>query len=110
VVLSLLLGELSVLPAALPIAYATTAYTVAATAYLTGLRTNSYLFDPRVLARFSALIIPPLIFLVILSFSYAANSALLLPLTWAACILMVGAAWWFYRRIERRWGRASFLF
>jgi hypothetical protein len=110
VVLSALLGEVAVLPAALPVAYATTAYTVAATAYMTGLRTNSYLFDPRVLARFCALIIPPLIFLVLLSFSYAANSALLLPMTWGVCILLAAAAWWFYRHIERRWGRASFLF
>lgn len=97
------------LPAALPVAYATTAYTVAATAYLTGLRTNSYLFDPRVLGRFSVMIIPPLIFLVILSFSYAGNS-LALPLTWGACALLALAAWYFYRKIEGRWTRSSFVF
>jgi hypothetical protein len=110
VVLAIFLNEIAILPAALPVAYATTAYTVAATAHLTGLRTNSYLFDPMVLAKFSALIIPPLVFLVILSFSYAGNQALLLPLTWGACALLAVAAWLFYRGVEKRWARASFLF
>jgi hypothetical protein len=108
ILLSLFLGEMTMLAAALPVAYATTAYTVAATAYLTGLRTNSYLFDPRVLGKFSVMVIPPLVLLVILSFSYA-NSTLVLPLIWALCALLALAAWFFYRRIEGRWGRASFV-
>jgi cobalamin synthase len=104
-----MLDDLGMLAAALPVAYAATAYTVAATAYLTGLRTNSYLFDPRVLGRFCLVIIPPLVALVILSFSYSSEPGAIL-LTWAACALLGMAAWLFYRGIDRRWKGASFLF
>ena len=107
-VLSLLLGQLSTLPLGLAVAYVTTAYTVTATAYLTGLRTNSYLFDPRVLGKFSGLNIPPLCLLVILSLSYSSDSYLVSGLILAVCGLMALAALVMYRRIGRRWDRAAF--
>jgi len=107
-VLSLLLGQLSTLPLGLAVAYVTTAYTVTATAYLTGLRTNSYLFDPRVLGKFSGLNIPPLCLLVILSLSYSSDSYLVSGLILAICGLMALAALVMYRRIGKRWDRAAF--
>jgi len=106
--LSLLLGQLGTLPLGLLVAYVTTAYTVTATAYLTGLRTNSYLFDPRVLAKFSALSIPPLCALVILSLSYSTHVILALTLIMAICGVLAFATLVMYRRIGRRWGRATF--
>ncbi|HVG36922.1 MAG TPA: hypothetical protein VNA10_04260, partial [Thermoplasmata archaeon] len=47
----------------------TSLYIVVMTAYLTGLRTNSFLFDPGVLARFSVMSMLPDFGLTILSFT-----------------------------------------
>lgn len=110
VALGILQSELDMIWISLLVAYATTAYSVASTALLTGLRTNSYLFAPRTLAKFAAVVIPPLIALTILSLNYL-NS----PIASAAVILSLSgilavASVLMYRRIERRWGRESFTF
>ena len=54
---------------AIPIVVVTSTYIVVLTAYLTGLRTNSFLFDPGVLARFSVMSMLPDFGLTILSFT-----------------------------------------
>jgi hypothetical protein len=54
---------------AIPIVLVTSVYIVVVTAYLTGLRTNSFLFDPGVLARFSVMSMLPDFGLTILSFT-----------------------------------------
>ena len=54
---------------AVPIVLVTSVYMVAVTAYLTGLRTNSFFFDPGVLARFSVMSMLPDFGLTILSFT-----------------------------------------
>src|SRR5438046_6190735 len=54
---------------AIPIVLVTSVYIVVVTAYLTGLRTNSFLFDPSVLARFSVMSMLPDVGLTILSFT-----------------------------------------
>jgi hypothetical protein len=54
---------------AIPIVVVTSTYMVVLTAYLTGLRTNSFLFDPGVLARFSVMSMLPDFGLTILSFT-----------------------------------------
>jgi len=54
---------------AIPIVLVTSVYIVVVTAYLTGLRTNSFLFDPGVLARFSVMSMLPNFGLTILSFT-----------------------------------------
>ena len=54
---------------AVPVALITSVYMVTMTAYLTGLRTNSFLFDPGVLARFTILSMVPDLGLTILSFT-----------------------------------------
>ncbi|OPY34263.1 MAG: hypothetical protein A4E32_00535 [Methanomassiliicoccales archaeon PtaU1.Bin124] len=109
-VFAVLRGELWLLPLALAVGYATTAYTVCGTAYLTGLRTNSYLFDPKVLGKFSAITMPPLISMVILSFTLTLDPLAVGLIIFALCILLAVASYLFYQRIERRWGRESFVF
>ena len=90
VVLGLLLGQLGTfLLGFLTVAYVTTAYTVTVTAYLTGLRTNSYLFDPKVLAKFSGLSVPPLCALVILSFMYSGHATLAGAFVLVVCTVLV---------------------
>ena len=54
---------------AVPVALVTSVYMVTMTAYLTGLRTNSFFFDPGVLARFTVLSMLPDFGLTILSFT-----------------------------------------
>src|SRR5438132_110048 len=54
---------------AIPVVLVTSVYIVVVTAYLTGLRTNSFLFDPGVLARFSVMSMLPDFGLTILSFT-----------------------------------------
>src|SRR5437899_10303385 len=54
---------------AIPIVLVTSLYIVVMTAYLTGLRTNSFLFDPGVLARFRVMSMLPGFGLTILSFT-----------------------------------------
>jgi hypothetical protein len=108
--LGLLLGDLGTLPLGLLVAYVTTAYTVTATAYLTGLRTNSYLFDPRVLGRFSGLIVPPLCALVVLSLSYSSGPMVAVSMILLVCGAMAVATLAMYRRIGKRWDRATFGF
>jgi hypothetical protein len=110
IALGILQSEWEMLWISLIVAYSTTAYTVTSTAYLTGLRTNSYLFDPKTLGKFSAVVIPPLIVLTILSLYYANDrlfsSAAILAISGLLALMTVA----FYRRIEKRWDRESFMF
>ena len=62
-------GDTRLLWLAIPIVIVTSVYIVVVTAYLTGLRTNSFLFDPGVLARFSIMSMLPDFGLTILSFT-----------------------------------------
>jgi len=110
IALGILQSEWEMLWISLIVAYSTTAYTVTSTAYLTGLRTNSYLFDPKTLGKFAAVVIPPLIVLTILSLYYSNNqlfsSVTILAISGLLALLTIV----FYRRIEKRWDRESFMF
>lgn len=108
--LGILQSELDMVWIGLIVAYSTTFYTVASTAYLTGLRTNSYLFDPRILARFAAIIVPPLIALTILSFRFADDRSTSTAAIIAVSIMLALASIFLYRRIDTRWSKKSFTF
>ena len=108
--LGIVQSELDLLPLALLVGYSSTAFTVCSTAYLTGLRTNSYLFDPRILARFALVNVPPLCALVLLSFNYVDNTAFFGSIIAGLCLLLLGCSYLLYRGIARRWGRESFVF
>ncbi len=88
---------------AIPVALVTSVYMVSMTAYLTGLRTNSFLFDPGVLARFTVLSMLPDLSLTILSFTVDKD------LTFAAAgigivLAILGAATYFFLEgIEAKW-------
>lgn len=106
--IALVNGEPELLPLALVVMAVTAAYMVVMTAYLTGLRTNSILFDATVLLQFSVLSFLPDTALTILSFGLQGGPgytaiALLIVLS-----VLLGATWLFYRGLETKWGRASF--
>jgi len=93
---------------ALPVMVVTSLYSVVMTAYLTGLRTNSFLFDPGVLFAFSAMSMLPDVGLAILSFTIDADLAFAvtgIALTLGA--LSLGTLI-LYRGIDRKWARAAF--
>lgn len=73
VAISWMNGDTRLLWLALPVMVVTALYSVVMTAYLTGLRTNSFLFDPGVLFAFSAMSMLPDIGLAILSFTIDAR-------------------------------------
>jgi hypothetical protein len=108
--LSILQSELDLLGIGLIVAYSTTFYTVTSTAYLTGLRTNSYLFDPRVLARFAGVVIPPLVALTILSFRFTSDRLVTTVAILAISAALAAATVLLYRGIDRRWSMESFAF
>jgi hypothetical protein len=102
--------ELDLLPLALLVGYSSTAFTVCGTAYLTGLRTNSYLFDPKILAKFALMNVPPLCALVLLSFNYVSDAAFFGPVIIGVCLLLLGGSYLLYKGIDRKWGKESFAF
>lgn len=108
IAISVLNGETELLWLALIVMFITSLYMVVMTAYLTGLKTNTFLFDTSVLARFSALSFFPDLCLTILSFSLLSNwvtalfgiSLVLGSLTIATVIL--------YRGIDKKWSKTPF--
>jgi MFS family permease len=105
---SALNGDLRLLWLALPVMFVTSVYMVVMTAYLTGLRTNSFLFDAGILAQFSAMAMLPDLGLTILSFTVdrdpvftVAGIALVLAVLAAATLVL-------YRGIDGKWDRAAF--
>ena len=101
-------GDTRLLWLAVPVMAVTSLYSVVMTAYLTGLRTNTFLFDPGILFAFSAMSMVPDVGLAILSFTIDRSfafavlgiSVVLGSLGLATLIL--------YRRIDRRWARTAF--
>jgi hypothetical protein len=101
-------GEPWKIALALPVAFATSAYTVVATAYLTGLRTNTYLLSGPMIARFGLLTIPPLLAIAFLSLGYELFPGL--ALQWIGIISGTMALFTFvlFGRIDGRWRGKTF--
>ncbi|MGD0057186.1 MAG: hypothetical protein ABSB83_04945 [Methanomassiliicoccales archaeon] len=100
--------EIQLLWLALPVLYITSTYMVVATAYLTGLNPNSFLFNPEILVKFAIVSILPDLCLTILSFSVSSKDiTAILGIALVLCVLM-GCTWLFYRGIEEKWSGTSF--
>jgi len=108
VAISVLNGETELLWLALVVMIVTSIYMVVMTAYLTGLKTNTFLFDTSVLARFSVMSFLPDLCLTILSFSLMANWVF--AVTGIALVLgsMAVATRILYKGIEPKWARTPF--
>ena len=108
VAISWLNGDTRLLWLALPVMAVTSLYSVVMTAYLTGLRTNSFLFDPGVLFAFSAMSMLPDVGLAILSFTIDASFAFAIAgIALTLGVLSLGTLI-LYRGIDRKWARAAF--
>jgi hypothetical protein len=106
--ISMLNEEWQLLWLALIVLYCTSAYMILATAYLTGLNANSFFFNPTVLTKFTAISLLPDLLLTILSFSLQSGEWWALTGILAVCGVLLMLSLYFFRGIERKWGRSSF--
>jgi hypothetical protein len=108
--ISWLNNDTSMLWLALPVMFIVSVYMVVMVAYLTGLRTNSFLFDPYVLVMFSILAILPDLCLTILSFTLNVPGQVIFSIVGIiiVCLILVGTTWILYRGINQKWARSEF--
>ncbi|MEE9223448.1 MAG: hypothetical protein V3U51_01725 [Thermoplasmata archaeon] len=110
VAISWLNNDTSLLWLALPVMFIVSIYMVVMVAYLTGLRTNSFLFDPGVLIKFSVMSVLPDLGLTILSFTLRAPGHVIFSITGIVlvCAILLGTTWILYRGIDKKWARTEF--
>ncbi len=96
------------LAVALPVAFSTSAYTAVATAYLTGLRTNTALLNGPVIARFAIITVPPLLAIAFLSLGYELFPSLALQWIGLVAAGMALITVLLYALIDGRWVKATF--
>jgi hypothetical protein len=108
VAIAVLNGETNLLWLAIVVMFVTSIYMVVMTAYLTGLKTNSFLFDTSVLAKFSVMSFLPDVCLTILSFSLMANWVLAVSALFVVLGILIITTTILLRGIEGKWASASF--
>jgi hypothetical protein len=101
--ISLTRGELALLPAGLFTMFMVSGYTGVLTAYMTGVFTNSLMFDYKVMTIYSLLVAPVLVILIVLSF----YPGMLLAVVGLSALLGI-VAWLLLGRIDKKWGRVEF--
>jgi len=108
VAISVVNGDLELLWLALIVMFVTSLYMVAVTAYLTGLKTNTFLFDTSVLGKFSVMSFLPDVGLTILSFSLVSDWKL--AMMGIALVLgsMLLATRILYKGIDGKWSKTAF--
>ncbi len=97
-------GEYGLFPAALYTMFMVSGYVAAVIAYMTGVYTNSLLFDYKVLLEYWLAVAPVLIVLIIMSFA----SWLLWPGIIIFATLAGIVAYVLLRRLDVKWGREEF--
>jgi hypothetical protein len=96
-------NELGLLPFALYTMFMVSAYVAVMLAYLTGVYTNSMLFDYKVLLAYWGVVAPVLVVLIVTSFTA--------ELLWPGMIIATAAgvaAYLLLGRIDAKWGREEF--
>ncbi|MFA5895532.1 MAG: hypothetical protein WC985_01325 [Thermoplasmata archaeon] len=101
-------GDTRLLWLAIPVALITSVYMVTMTAYLTGLRTNSFLFDPAVLARFTIMSMLPELCLTILSFTLDRDMILTVMGILIVLAVLAGTTYILLEGIEAKWRGSEF--
>jgi hypothetical protein len=108
IIMGILNGQADLVPLSLLVAIATTFYVAGVTARLTGLWTNTMLFDVRVLAKFGGAVIPPLVIVAILSFLVRSNPLLAWVLLVIESLILLVASRFLLRAVGTTWKRAVF--
>ncbi len=107
-IIALLNGETGSLWLALPVLYIMSSYMGIATAYLTGISPQSFLFNPQILTKFTVVSILPNLCLTILSFSLDSTPILAASGIGLVCAVLLVSTLLFYRGIDRKWAEESF--
>jgi hypothetical protein len=107
VVLSALTNELYLLPVALLVGFSNLIYISLAVAYLTGLRVNAYLFDPKILIKFCIFALLPQVPLSVLSFTPTIISIIFIVF---GCLLLWVASSLLWKGIDKKWEVENFTF
>ena len=108
IAISVINEDLELLWLALIVMFITSLYMVALTAYLTGLKTNTFLFDTSVLAKFSVMSFLPDVCLTILSFSLLSDWTAAFTGIVIVLFSMLFTTLILYRGIEKKWHGYSF--
>jgi len=108
VIISAVQHELDILWLSLLVMFVTSFYMVVMTAYLTGIRTNTFLFDMSVMSRFAIMSFIPDVGLAILSFSIRTHWAIALTGIAIVLFLLLGNTAILYYSIERKWKGTGF--
>jgi hypothetical protein len=106
--ISIINGDTELLWLAMIVMFVTSLYMASLTAYLTGLRTNTFLFDTGILAKFSVMSFLPDVCLTILSFSLLSDWIAAVSGITLVLFSMLFTTWILYRGIETKWAKTSF--
>ncbi len=96
-------GETDLLLIGLFIMFTVSVYVGSVLAYLTGLFTNSYLLDAKILLLFSLAVVPVLLAETLLSFYYPVNSEFSMIYIAGMGLILVAASMVFLNRLDSRW-------
>ena len=108
IIISGIYNEMHLVGISLFIMFTTSMYIATSTAYLTGLRTQSYLFNIEVLVKFSILSALPMICLEIIVLNLNTYWFVALTAIGITTFVMAVATMVLYRGIDRKWARAEF--
>ena len=109
VLISILMGQAHLLILALMVMAINILYIITVSAYLTGLRTNSALFDIKVLAKFSLFSMVPLFLIMAQSLFMTAHFIVTVVSIGGICIIMGSVIVLLYRAIDRKWAKENFI-
>jgi hypothetical protein len=110
IIMAFIHNEIMLLGWALLVMFITSFYIVTAVAYLTGLRTNTYLFNVTVLIKFLMLVSLPLFCLTILSFTLNINFITSLVSILFICGMLSAGTYVLFKGIEKKWSKEEFSF
>lgn len=109
IAMSVLNKELFLLPLSLLLAFVISFYMVISTAYLTGLRTNTHLFNTKILMKFGVFAFVPQFLVMILSMGLNRDFIYSVSLILFICFILLVASFVIYQRIEDKWKSEEFL-
>ncbi len=110
ILIGLVRKELNMIPLGLLVAGATSVYAVTLTAYLTGLWTNTMFFDAKVLTKFSAAVVPPLIIIEMASLLMGGGTFPSVSLTVSVSLIQIALSFPIFRGTKGRWEKTPFSF
>ncbi len=110
IVMAIIHNQIFLIGWALLVMFITSFYIVTAVAYLTGLRTNTYLFNITVLMKFLILVLLPLFCITILSFTLDTNYLISILAIIFVCIMLFAGTYVLLLGIDKKWSKEDFSF